>query len=64
MLSKCLKILAIIYLTKTIKNEPIFTGCKKSAKENEKCNGVYDTKLLTAGDDLQKETQMDWKSKC
>lgn len=64
MLSKCLKIPAILYLTKTIKNEPKFTGCKKSGKESKKCNWEYDVKLLMAGDNLQKETQMDWKSKC
>ena len=63
MLSKCLKILTILCLTKTIKNEPKFTGYKKSAKQTENCNWEYDVKLLTAEDDLQKEGQVDWKSK-
>ena len=57
------KILTILCLTKTIKNEPKFTGYKKSAKENEKCCWEYDVKLLTAGDDLQKERQMIGKVK-
>ena len=51
MSSKCLKILTILYLTKAIKNEPKFTGYKRSAKENKKSNWEYDVKLLTAGDD-------------
>ena len=63
MLSKFLKILTILCLTKTVKNEPKFTGYKKSAKENEKRNREYDVKLLTAGDDLKKESQVDWKNK-
>lgn len=61
MLSNCLKILAPLYLTKAIKNESKFTGYKKSAEENEKCNWEYDVKLLMAGDDLKKESQVDWK---
>ena len=41
------------------KNDPKFTGYKKSAKENIKWNWEYDVKLLAAGDDLQNETQME-----
>ena len=41
------------------KNDPKFTGYKKSAKENVKCNWEYDVKLLAAGDDLQNKTQME-----
>ena len=60
MLSKCLKILTILCLKKN-KNKPKFTGYKKSAEENEKCNWEYDVKLLMAGDDWKKESQVDWK---
>ena len=63
MLSKCLKILIVLCLTKAIENEPKFTGYNKSAKENEKSNWEYDVKLLTAGYGLQKERQVDCKSK-
>ena len=45
------------------KNEPKFTGYKKSAEENEKCNWEYNVKLLMAGDDVKKESQVDWKKK-
>ena len=45
---------------KAIKNEPKFTGYRKSDEEN-KSNWEYDVKLLMAGNDLQKERQMDWK---